>query len=642
MKKSARRASPKKSRTASRPGDSKLKRKFVRLNVLPHQLWLTVPKGTTIWEALQPTDVDMDGDCGGLGKCGKCKVKVVSAIGRPTKEETELLTPTELAQGIRLACRNRIKRDMQIDVGDPLPAPEHNQILKTGHRTIIQLDPLVDKRVVTSAPELRRQGVSDFDRLKLALGPEYSDITASLDCMRKLPGILGDDAFEGAAVIHRDRVLDVQPWDKVGRRYGLAFDLGTSTLVGKLIRLLDGREVAAVSCLNGQIRYGSDVISRLQFIKDERTGLDQLRGLIVRDLNRIVRALLKVGRIRSDEIFVAVAAGNTTMQHIFLGLPPLGIAKAPFTPVVTDGVVAPAKEVGLDINPEAVVYVMPTRSGYIGGDTIGVIMASGAAEQDREMVLGLDLGTNGEIFLGNSKRLLTCSAAAGPALEGARISSGMIARTGAIEAVRMDDGEIYYRVIGNTKPKGMCGSGLVDLVAVLLHAGIIDSEGLIVPLNGQEPSGLRSRVAPNGEVCDFVIAWPPESSSDAAVYLTQKDVRELQLAKGAIAAGIRTLVDEMGVSVQDIDRVCLAGALGNYVDVLSAMRIGLLPRVNPDIVVSLGNAASMGASMVLLSREYWSKANELSDSVEHVELSSRLDFNGYFVENIDFPQYNLW
>lgn len=615
---------------------------LVQLNILPHQLWLRVSRGVTIWEALQETNVDLEGDCGGLGKCGKCKVKVVSAIGGPTEVERELLSKDELSQGIRLACRTRIDRDIQIDVGEPDPELEHMQILKTGYRPILQLDPLVDQKIVTSPPEVGREGVSDLDRIKLALGPDYQDLTATLGCLRSLPEVVKRSHFDGAVLLHDNQLMAWQEWGTLGRRYGIVFDLGTTTLVGKLISLLDTSEIAAISCLNGQYKYGANVISRLQYVKDHPDGLDKLSRLLMTDLNCITEGLLEVGRLEPDDIFVAVVAGNTTMQHLALGLPPLGIAEAPFTPVLTDGLTTRAVDVGLNLHPEALVYVMPARSGYVGGDLIGVILASGAAEQDDQIVLGLDLGTNGEVFLGNRKRLLTCSAAAGPALEGARISSGMIAKTGAIETVRMGENGLRYKVIGNTKPKGLCGSGLVDLAAVLLHSDLIDREGLLRPSRDRTGSGPESRLIPGEDVYRFLIASGDEGYYGSEIYLTQKDVRELQLAKAAVAAGVETLVDDMGISLDDIHRVVLAGALGNYVHPLSAMRIGLLPDVDPNIIESIGNGASTGASMVLLSKRYWEMANDLSDRIEHVELSSRVDFNEYFIEQIDFPEENTW
>jgi uncharacterized 2Fe-2S/4Fe-4S cluster protein (DUF4445 family) len=615
---------------------------MVRLNVLPDQLWLRVPRGTTVWHALQDTDLNLEGDCGGLGKCGKCKVRIVSAIGPPCPAERELLDKDELAQGIRLACRTEIKRDMQIDVGEPDPEDEFNQILKTGRGRIIDLDPLITTRVASPAPIPEENGMADLSRIKQVLGPDYRDLTASLSCLRTLPEVMKKSDFDGAVVLHDTNLLAWRDWKKVGKSYGIAYDIGTTTLVGKLLSLLDTSEIAVVSRLNSQIKYGSDLISRLQFVRDNENGLQECHGTLMNDLNRITEDLLQAGQLSPDDIFISVAAGNTTMQHFLLELPPLGIAQAPFSPVLTDGLVVRAAEAGLDLHHEALLYVMPMRSGYVGGDMTGVILASGVMEQNEEIILGMDLGTNGEIFLGNRKRLLTCSAAAGPALEGARISHGMIAKTGAIEGVRTENGKLAYRIIGNTKPKGLCGSGLVDLVAVLVHCGIIGHDGLVGPAEKEPLKGLNSRVIKRGYTYDFLIASPEESYDGRTVFLTQKDVRELQLAKAAVAAGVRTLMEELGIGVDGIDRVHLAGALGNYVHPLSAMRIGLLPEVGRNIVTSLGNAALTGASMVLLSRGFWPLINRMTDSLEHVELSTRLDFNDYFVENMDFPDQNLW
>jgi uncharacterized 2Fe-2S/4Fe-4S cluster protein (DUF4445 family) len=631
----------KKRRSFSLPPPRKQKRRHIWLKVLPEDLWLKVGRGKTILEALQKTDVELEGDCGGLGKCGKCKVKVLSSLGPPSKEGKELLEEEEIRQGVRLACRTKLKKDLTIQVGES-EEETYYQILKMGRRPIFHLDPLLDKKLVTLNLEGENSGLADFERIKLAMGPNYDDLTAPLHCLRTLPDMLARTQFHGAAVLHGKSLLAWQPWEEGGRRYGLVFDLGTSTLVGKLISLLDGNEVAAISRLNSQSKYGSNVISRLQYVKENSKGLERLNELLIKDLNRITKRLLYVGGLQPEDIFIGVAAGNTTMQHLLLSLDPRGIAQAPFNPVSTDGMIVKAADLGLEVHPEALLYVMPTRSGYIGGDLISAVLASGAAEEENKMILGLDLGTNGEIFLGNRKRLLTCSAAAGPALEGAKISQGMIARSGAIEGVSSGNGDFSCRVISNIKPKGICGSGLVDLAAVLLHAGIIDYEGLVQP--GLENAGdvIGARVIEKSGVYDFLVAASEESLDGRPIYLRQKDIRELQLAKGAVAAGIKTLMDEMGIGVDGIDLIYLAGALGNYVHPLSAMRIGLIPRVRPDIVQSLGNAASTGASMVLLSKAYWQKANDLAHSIEHIELSTRLDFNEYFVESLNFPEENLW
>ena len=646
MKKTQNRKPRKQKHSIVSPPSAKHKKGYVWLNVSPDDLWLKVRQGETVWKALQKTDVELEGECGGLGKCGKCKIKVLSSIDPPSKAEKELLDEEELKQGIRLACRTKVNHDLVISAGERDAEAEHCQILttshilKTSHLPLLCLEPLIDKRLITLPPNLQNEGLSDLDRIKLVMGPEYQDLEVPLHCLRTLPEMLKRTRFRGAAVLHENCLLAWQNREEMHRHYGLIFDLGTSTLVGKLISLRDGSEVAVASCLNSQSRHGTNVISRIQYAKEHPNGLEHLHQHLIRDLSQITTRLLRTGGLNPNDVFVAVAAGNTTMQHFLLALNPSGIAEAPFSPVLTDGLIVKAADVGLELHPEALFFVMPAKSGYIGGDLIGVVLASGAAEQEDEIILGLDLGTNGEIFLGNGKRLLTCSAAAGPALEGARISDGMIARSGAIEAVSLEEGSLHYQVIGNINPKGICGSGLVDLVAVLVQCGIIDHEGLIRPPRGRAAEDLSSRIISRSGVYSFLVASADGSDGQKPIYLTQKDVRELQLAKGAVAAGIRTLMDEMGIGTGDIHRVYLAGALGNYVSPYSAMRIGLLPRLDPEIVTSLGNAASTGASMVLLSKAYWQMANHLADFIEHVELSSRLDFNQYFIEHMDFPEEN--
>lgn len=619
---------------------------FVWLHVLPKDLWLKVRRGETVWEALQPTDVEIGGDCGGLGKCGKCKVKILSPVGIPPIRERDLLTEDELDQGIRLACRTGLKRDLVVSTEEADSDQDYVQILTTSHThggrhlPVHYFEPLVEKRLVTVSGGIQVDGLADLERLRLAMGPAYQKLKSTLNCLQTLPEALRETGYDGVAVLHEDFLLAWQDRAEMFHQYGIVFDLGTSTLVGKLINLVDGVEVAVASCLNSQSRYGTNVISRLQYVRNHPRGVENLHRILIKNLNQLCAHLLETAGVKAEDVFVAVAAGNTAMQHLLLKLNASWIAEAPFTPVVTDGMAVRASETGLMLHPDAVLHVMPAKSGYIGGDLLGVILASGASEQEEEIVLGLDLGTNGEIFLGNGSRMMTCSVAAGPALEGARISDGMIAKAGAIQSVSFEGGDLHYLVVGNIKPKGLCGSGLVELVAVLLELGIIDHEGLIRRPRNKVARKLRSRVVRRGGVNDFLVCSADESFHGKPIYLRQRDVRELQLAKAAVAAGIRTLIEEMGVEIDDISQVYLAGALGNYVNRHSAMRIGLLPRFDPDKLVLLGNAAGTGASMVILSREYWQMAKALAVSIEHVELSWRTDFDDHFVANMDFPKDN--
>jgi uncharacterized 2Fe-2S/4Fe-4S cluster protein (DUF4445 family) len=615
------------------------------LNVLPDDIWVRVKHGRTIYEALQKTNLDLDSECGGLGTCGKCKVRIITPIGPAGEQERKLLTPAELEGGIRLACQTRIKKTLAVHSGTKHDPTEMFQILKHGYEQEIEIDPLLDIVPLALRPPDLQDAASDFNRVRHALGPLYADLKITHSCLSSLYRNLRSTAFFGEALLHRRCMLAWSPKGSPNGRYGLIFDIGTTTLVGKLIDLENGREKGVISRLNSQIQYGTNVIRRIQYIRETRKGFMRLRRLLIRDLNAIARRLAEAGGITTRNIFVAVAAGNTTMQHILMGLDPSGIAEAPFVPVVTEGVTFPTRLLDLDLNPDAMLYVLPSKSGYIGGDLMGFILSSGVAELEGKIVLGLDMGTNGEIFLGNRSRVLTCSAAAGPALEGARITHGMIAKSGAIESVYVDNQQLKYKVIGNINPKGICGSGLVGLVAVLLHFGVIDPEGLIGPKQIDEAGKLfASRLvrSEHSDIQHFLVASPEASFDGRTILLHQKDVRELQLAKGAVAAGIEILMQRLGITAGDIDQIYLAGALGNYVHPLSAMRIGLIPRVDPKKVVTMGNAAAAGAAMALVSKKKWQQLRTIADQVEHVELSLHPGFDDLFVAAMDFPDSNMW
>jgi len=579
-----------------------------------------------------------------MGKCGKCKIRLITAIGPPSPEAREHLKKDELERGIRLACRTRIQKELVIYTETDDNETEVFQILKYGNAPFVEKDTLVKKHPLILNPPSLENALSDVDRIKAALGPAYRSMTVSPRCLVNLYHNLRSTNFQGVAVLANKQMLGWEPLEKADRHYGLAIDIGTSTLVAKLIDLEHGQEMTVSSRLNSQTRYGSDVISRIQYVLDHPKGLAEMRNRLLRDLNILIRNISKASKVNTEEIFSTVIAGNTTMQHFLLGLNPSGIAKAPFSPVVTEGLVLEARDVGLELCPEGLVFVLPAKAGYIGGDLIAFILASGASDQTDRLVLGFDFGTNGEIFLGNGKRMLTCSAAAGPALEGARIIHGMIGKTGAIEGASFQENGIFYRVIGNVPPKGLCGSGLVDIVALLLHHDLIDSEGLLRPPSYLDRDDFISRlkIQEGKDVYDFLIATAHESLDGRTIYLTQQDIRELQLAKGAIAAGTKILLDIMGASIEDIDEICLAGALGNYIHPISAMRVGLLPKVDPFIINPMGNAASTGAKLVLLSEEHWRKASKINGIIEHVELSSHPEFFENFVREMDFPEENLW
>jgi len=643
-RKKRRKGRNKKNRTALAKNRAKALKKLgtAWLNVLPFDQWLSVPKKTTVLAALHTADFDLPSDCGGHGKCGKCKVRILTSTRAPSKNDAaDQLSDEEIGQGIRLACKMKIKKDLTIYIGESEPDLDYFQILKAGSAPIVTFDPLVVQQEAELKAALHSDNRSTVHRLRAALGDENTNLESTLSSLRSLSGRLPQNEVSGTAVVHQQKdKRSLLAWipGKPGPNYGVVFDLGTSTLVASLINLCDGRQEAAVSCLNSQSKYGADILTRLQHVDQNKEGLERLHLLLLHNLNNLIKRLLHTAGLKPSDVFIAVAAGNTTMQHFLLGVDPTGIAHLPFLPVINDGFITRAINVGLALHTEAVLYIMPSKSGYIGGDMLSVILASQVTEQDEKVVLGLDLGTNGELFIGNGKRLLTCSTAAGPAFEGAKISCGSIAKAGAIEGVRFQDGDLHYKDIGNIKPISICGSGLVDLAAVLLDCGVIDGTGRIRIPQGAGTDALRKRIVRRNSGNDFLVASAAESYHQKPIYLTQKDVRELQVAKSAIAAGIIILADEWGIRPQEIDYIYLAGALGNYIDKISSLRIGLLPHIEPERIISLGNAASAGATMVLLSRPYWDKAKTLADTIEHIELSTRQDFSEHFVANMRFPE----
>ena len=432
--------------------------------------------------------------------------------------------------------------------------------------------------------------------------------------------------------------VSLDPDDPAGLLYGAAFDVGTTTIVGALLDLAAGRQIATAARANPQIPFGDDVIARIGHAGKDG-GLDELRRLLVDCVNEMLTEMCRSVGAGTESVYELTFVGNTTMNHILLGIDPTPLAHAPYEAVLLDSKSVAAGELAVRIRRTGRVYTMPNIAGYVGGDTVGVILASGMRDYDG-VQLALDIGTNGEIVLGGAGRLVACSTAAGPAFEGARIKHGMRAADGAIEKVLIND-DVRLNVIGGGPPRGICGSGVVDAVAALLDARIIEPTGRMLPpdqLPADVGEALRARVVErHGQIC-FELARSADSATGEPICLTQRDVREVQLGQGAIRAGTAIILREYGVSVDDLDRVFLAGAFGNFVRVRSAIRIGLLPDVPDDKVEFIGNAAGTGAKMVLAGRACRAAAEALARDTEYIELAGRPDFQAEFAEAMVFPE----
>lgn len=595
-----------------------------------------VASGTTVKDAISMADLDLDFPCGGMGKCGKCRIRVREGAFAPTGTEQKHLGGDEIARGFRLACLANIQGDTVIELPE---APGH-KILAAGSEKNVRIDPHLVKTYLELEPPSLDDQTPDWERLRAGLRGAGRAVGEQVRCelLRDLPQALRRSSWRVTAVTGKDEVLGLEELDTTETMRGLAFDIGTTTVVGYLMDLHTGRELAVVSDLNPQTRYGADVVSRIAFASHQKEGLGKLNEAIVASLNRLTGEAAGQAGIAPEEIYTVSVVGNTCMQHLFLGINPRHLALAPYVPVIKQPAVLAAQELGLHINRAGQVYVLPNIAGYVGSDTVGVLLA---AELDRseEIKLIIDIGTNGEIALGSKKRMIACSAAAGPAFEGSQVSSGMRGAAGAIDHVHFEKG-LKVSVIGETEPRGICGSGLLDAVAGLFEQGIIDYRGVIQPPDrlpaGAARYGGGILELENG-MRAFLLVDAAKTAHGRPILITQKDIRELQMAKGAIAAGIGVLLERLGIGVDEIGEALLAGAFGSFLDPRSACAIGLIPQALAARVRPIGNAAGSGAKAALLSRGEYRRAGLIADSVEYVELSAYPKFNRLFTGSLYFP-----
>ncbi len=585
-----------------------------------------VPPGTTLFSAAHWIGLPIDSTCGGRGTCGKCKVQVLEGGAEITTADRKQLRPIELEAGWRLSCQAKVYQDTTVTVPELLRVPKAATM---GVNRLVLLDPNVRKVFVElSEPSLEDQR-SDLERLRDALTAEGFDMKADLRVLRRLPVVLRDAGFTVTAVLGGDALIAVEPGDTREESYGVAVDLGTTTVVGTLMNLKTGMAEAVRSTLNGQAPFGADVISRISHGMQGDEAKAELRDAVRRTINTILSELYESAGVSRDRVYEMVIVGNATMLHLMLGIDATPISMMPFTPAFTDPLYLPALDVGIDIHPAGYVQTLPVIGAYVGADIVAGIMATGLAREDKMRVF-VDVGTNGEIVLGSVKRVLCTAAPAGPAFEGSQIRCGMRATEGAIEGVTLTDHVELQVIGGDIVPRGICGSGLVDTVAQLRLAGLLDVGGKMRSREEVPEHPLSDRLITVEGVRAFLLG--------ENVYLTQRDVRELQFGKGSIATGIKVLMDVMGVSATDLDEVLLGGSFGSYLNPESAKIIGLVPAVDVDRILSVGNTAGEGAKMALLSFRERQVAFELPDKVEYVELSGRSDFNDSFVSVLQFPE----
>jgi len=609
----------------------------MKIRFEPFGITVQAEAGTTLLEAARNAGVEIESVCGGKGTCGKCKVIASRGLEKVTRLEQRSLSEAELAQGYRLACQAVIRGDVEVVV------PEESRrsrvsILADGVQAKITDDPWV--RAITiqvEQPSLTYQ-VSDTERVatqfqKMQLGA----FLPTLRALQQLPAAIRAEDGQMNMVQVDEEVVEIKPASQPLPIYGMAFDIGTTTVVGYLVNIFTREQVAVASILNPQTRYGDDVVSRIEFSTKE-SGLATLQAEIINAINTLITETTAEAGINKQNIFGLTIVGNTTMQHLLLGISPAALAQSPYVPAYAEMRRFYAAELGIRVHPEAHVWMLPNIAGWVGADTVAVILATGLQHHEDD-ALAIDIGTNGEMALGCGKRLLTCSTAAGPAFEGAHLSCGMRAADGAVDVVEID-GDLHWHTIGNVPPRGICGSGLVDLMAEMLRHGIVGETGAIISSEElrHDPSKevLAKRLSGDGRQRSFTVAEGHEGAGGRALVITQRDIRELQLAKGAIRAGVEILMTELGITAKDIRHVYLAGAFGNYIKPSSALAIGLIPNFPNAKIIPVGNAAGSGAKMALLSASARQEAADLVQHVEYLELSGRPDFQEQFAEAMLF------
>ena len=610
--------------------------------------------GTTVLEASRELGAEIETICGEKRVCGKCKVRVESGFFERygiesslahtspfTQEETKHVSVREKAQGYRLGCVARIQGHLVVFV--PEESRTGKQVIrKAATQRAIDLNPAVRLLYLELEEPTLFDPLGDLDRLRRRLSTEHGIGHLSIDyhALLELPGALRQGGWKVTLTLWQDiEIVAVWP-GRVDSCYGLAVDIGTTTVAAYLCRLGNGEVVAADSMMNPQMAMGEDVMSRITYAMSHPDGgLERMRGALVEGLNKLVRSITGSVKLTPRDILEVALVGNTAMHHILLGIDPQHLGVSPFIPAVHGPLDIKTRDLGLHVHPAANAHILPIEAGFVGADNMGVLIAEEPYNQD-EIVLIVDIGTNGELVLGDRHRLLATSCATGPALEGAHIKSGMRAAPGAIERVRIapQTYEVDYRVIPRegksqgrraVKPRGLCGSGIIDGVAELYRAGVIERSGRF-----RKDLDCPRLVSVEGQP-EFVIARAQESAIGRDITISQGDVRNVQLAKAALYAGARMLMDKLGV--EKVDRVVLAGAFGSYIGTREALVLGLFPDCPLNRIHAVGNAAGDGARIALLNRHKRREAEDVARRVEYVELTLEPDFQKHFVEAMHIP-----
>ena len=589
-----------------------------------------ITPGESLLEAAHSAGFELVSICGGKGSCDGCRVRVMSGkLSSPTLEEESFFTPIELEDGYRLACQAKPLTDIKVDVPpESLTTTQRLQVEGLGVR--VEGERIITPADVVLEPASLTDLRSDSARLRDALQIEgYPNASFSPEVLFNLSGFLRGQNWRVRAALRGDRVVALLP--EAARILGLAVDIGTTKVAAYLLDLESGDVLAVRGTMNPQISYGEDVISRIDYSNENEGGRETLQGGVVAALNGMIAEMCVEIDVSPEQIVEAVIVGNTAMHHLLAGLPVRQLAISPYVPAVSEPLDLPAREIELDISPGAFIHLPPNIAGFIGADHVSMILSTDIWQAENT-VIAVDIGTNTEITLAVAGRILSCSCASGPAFEGAHIRDGMRATLGAIERVQIKGGQPSIITIGEKPPVGICGSGILDAVAELLKDGVIDHRGSFQEGAPNVQEGM------SGGHKEFILALSEDTGHGKDIVVTRSDINEIQLAKGAIRAGLEIILEEGGIAAGEIDEFIIAGAFGTYLDVGSAMTVGMFPELPRERFRQVGNAAGTGAQQMLVSGDRRRVADEIPERIEYIELTTHAGFEKTFMNALNFQR----
>lgn len=597
---------------------------------------VAVRKGQTVLDAAIKAGLHVDSLCGGHGECGKCKVKVSN--GSISIVRSKFLSSEEMAEGYCLACQTIVEDDLEVFIPEESRAGLDQILTRSEPARLRKIEPVVKKIYLELPKPSLSDNVSDIARIRRAAIKAREPLHVDLDILQQSVSVLRRADWKVTVTIAeldgREELIGVSPGDTAERNFGLAVDIGTTTIVVELVDLIKGAVIDTSAEYNKQMIHGEDVLSRILFTEENEDGLSRLQHLVIETINKLSQGLIRRNGVAPDEITCAFFAGNTTMIHLFLGIRPSFIRQEPYIPAANFLPFLHAGDLGININPKAAVYCMPCRSSYVGGDITADILASSLHRSPKLSML-IDVGTNGEVVLGNKDWIVSCSCSAGPAFEGGEVEFGMRASKGAIEKVALTgDLDVQYRTIGNLSPRGICGSGLIDLMSELFMHRVIDRTGKIQSLG-------NPRVREGSEGGEFVVAWKEEASVKKDIVVTEVDIKNILRTKAAVYAAATVLLKKMGFSFEDVERIFIAGGFGNYLEIPKAVSLGLLPDVDPAVFKFIGNGSVAGARLALLSKRKRKEAEQINKKMTYIELSVDTSFYDEFISALFLPHTNV-